>query len=453
MTPNPRNAKPSEPTSLSELSGWGRRPVVRAEERLSEDLAAAGADVVLSRGLGRSYGDASLPADGPALGTRRADRILAFDPDTGVLRAEAGLSLRALNALFPARGFASPVSPGTQDVTLGGMVASDVHGKNHHVAGTIGAHVRALRVRTAEGRVLGVSEASEPELFRATLGGMGLTGHLLEVELALARIPSFWIRQWKRPVANVEELCAVLREASAREPFTMSWLDTTARGASLGRGVVIAGRYADPDEAPADTPRMRERLAVPFDLPAWAVAPWSIRLFNFGYGRAQRWLARDGLVHPQPFFYPLDAIRAWNRLYGRRGLVQYQCVVPSDGDGRVFRGLLEVMSEHGGASPVSVIKDCGAEGRGMLSFPMPGMSLALDLPYRPGKTQALVDALNERVIDAGGRIYLTKDALTRREHFARMEPRLAAWNAVRRKWDPDGRLRSALSRRLLDEVA
>jgi FAD/FMN-containing dehydrogenase len=454
--PPPAHTEPSAlatPSALSTLSGWGRRPVVRAEERLSEDLEAASADVVLTRGHGRSYGDASLPADGPALGTRRADRVLAFDADTGVLRAEAGLSLRALNALFPPRGWSAPVSPGTQDVTLGGMVASDIHGKNHHVAGTIGAHVRALRMRTADGRLLEVRDDTEPELFRATLGGMGLTGHVLEVELALQRVPSFWIRQWTRRVTNVEELCAALREASAAEPFTMTWLDTTARGAALGRGIVIAGRHAEPDEAPAEAPRMRQRFAVPFDLPGWVVAPWSIRTFNFLWGRAQRFLSRDGLVHPQPFFYPLDGIRHWNRLYGRRGLVQYQCVVPMDGDARVFRRLLEVMSEHGGASPVSVIKDCGAEGRGMLSFPMPGMSLALDLPFRPGKTQALVDALNERVIDAGGRIYLTKDALTRREHFARMEPRLARWNEVRRKWDPERRLRSVLSRRLLDEEA
>jgi FAD/FMN-containing dehydrogenase len=434
-----------------ELSGWGRHPVVRAEEWESEDLERASADAVLSRGLGRSYGDASLPVGGGALGTRRADRILAFEPATGVLRAEAGFSLRALNAIFPARGFATPVSPGTQYVTLGGMVASDVHGKNHHVAGCIGDHVRALRMRVADGRVLEVRDDTEPELFRATLGGMGLLGHVLEVELGLERIPSFWIRQRSQRVAHLDELVAVMREASERWPFSMAWLDTTARGASLGRGIVIVGRYAEPDEAPAETPVLRERVAVPFDLPKWFVAPWSIELFNFLYYRWHGTRVHEGVVHPQPFFYPLDAVRHWNRLYGRRGLVQYQCVVPVNDDASTFRKLLETMRQHGGASPVSVIKDCGAEGRGTLSFPMPGMSLALDLPYRPGRTEALVDALNEQVIDAGGRIYLTKDSLTRREHFARMEPRLAAWREVRHKWDPERRFASALSRRLLDE--
>src|SRR5262249_7616586 len=196
-----------------ELCGWGRYPVVHAEQRESEDLETASAGASLSRGLGRSYGDAWLPVagQGPALCTRRADRILAFDPDTGVLRAEAGLSLRALNEVFPARGWASPVSPGTQYVTLGGMVASDVHGKNHHVAGCFGEYVRALRIRVGDGRVLEIDEASEPELFRATLGGMGLTGHLLEVEVQLERIPSFWIWGRRERARDLDELLSILR--------------------------------------------------------------------------------------------------------------------------------------------------------------------------------------------------------------------------------------------------
>ncbi len=439
---------------MREISGWGRVPRVLADEEVSSRLELASADATLTRGLGRSYGDASLPAEAGArvLGTRRGDHILAFDPERGVLRAEAGFSLRELNEIFPPRGWATPVTPGTQYVTLGGMVASDVHGKNHHVAGCFGEHVRALRMRVGDGRVLEVSEETEPELFRATLGGMGLTGHVLEVEVQLERIPSFWIRRRSERAGSLDELLERLAGASEHWPFTLAWLDTTASGAALGRGIVTAGRYAEPDEAPAEPPRMRERFAVPFDLPGWFVGPWSIRPFNHLYYRWHGALAREGVVHPQPFFYPLDAVLHWNRLYGRRGLVQYQCVVPESGDPALFRRLLEVMSEHGGASPVSVIKNCGAQGRGMLSFPMLGMSLALDLPYRPGRTEALVDALNERVIAAGGRIYLAKDALTRRTDFARMEPRLAHWNEVRRKWDPERRIESALSRRLLDET-
>jgi decaprenylphospho-beta-D-ribofuranose 2-oxidase len=435
---------------MKEICGWGRYPVVRAEEREAEDLEAASAGAALSRGLGRSYGDASLPAGGAALCTRRADRILSFDPDSGVLRAEAGLSLRALNDVFPARGWASPVSPGTQYVTLGGMVASDVHGKNHHAAGCFGEHVRALRMRVGDGRVLEIDEASEPDLFRATLGGMGLTGHILEVEVQLERIPSFWIWGRSERVADLDELLAALKAASSRSPFAAAWVDATARGSALGRGIVTSGRYAEAHEAPASPPRLRERLAVPFDLPGWFVGPWSIRAFNLLYFHAYRAKTVEHVIHPQPFFYPLDEVRDWNRLYGRRGMVQYQCVIPAHADPATFRRLLEVVSRMGGASPVSVIKDCGREGRGMISFPMAGMSLALDLPYRVGQTESLVDALNEIVVAARGRIYLTKDALTRRDHFAAMEPRLARWNDVRRKWDPERRLSSALAQRLLD---
>ena len=428
--------------------------MVRADERLPEDLEAGSADVGLCRGLGRSYGDASLPdrEGAPVLGTRHGDAILRFDPETGVLRAEAGLSLRALNEIFPARGWATPVTPGTQYVTLGGMVAADVHGKNHCQAGTFGEHVRALRLRVGDGRVLEVSEASEPELFRATLGGLGLTGHILEVEVQLERIQSFWIWRRSERVASLDALLDRMAETREEWPFTVAWFDTTARGAALGRGILSCGRYAEPGEAPAEPPQMRERASVPFDLPGWFVAPWSIRLFNALYYAAHGAGVKEGVVHPQPFFYPLDAVLHWNRLYGRRGMVQYQCVIPFESGHAGLRRLLERITASGSASPVSVIKEMGAEGKGLLSFPAPGITVALDLPYRSGETEALVDALNEEVIRLGGRIYLAKDALTRREHYARMDPRLAHWNAVREKWDPEGRIASALSRRLLDDA-
>jgi FAD/FMN-containing dehydrogenase len=442
--------------AMQELSGWGRVPRVPGVESAPEDLERGSAEVSLSRGLGRSYGDASLPAvpGGHVMTTRRADRILAFDPRSGVLRAEAGLSLLELNRLFPQRGWASPVQPGTQYITLGGMTASDVHGKNHHLVGSFGEHVRALRMRVPDGRVLEVNEASEPELFRATLGGMGLTGHILEVEVQLQPIPSPWIWGGTRPMRDLDELVETIRSESQRWPFTMAWGDCTARGAAMGRGILTVGRYAEPREAPREPPVMRERVAVPFDLPSWVVAPWSIRIFNPLYYHARRRLAHDAtILHPQPFFYPLDAIRHWNRLYGKRGFSQYQCVLPLEQDGRAYRRFFDVLTSLGGVSPVAVVKDCGAEGRGLLSFPMPGITVALDLPFRPGWTQSVVDALNRVVIEAGGRIYLTKDALTRPEDLRRMEPRLDAFLEIRRKWDPDGRIRSAQSVRLMGDVA
>jgi FAD/FMN-containing dehydrogenase len=442
-----------EDFAVRSLSGWGCFPRVDGIERLSEDLEAITASASLTRGLGRSYGDSSLPAasGGEIAGSRLADRILAFDPATGILRAEAGLSLRALNAVFLARGFASPVVPGTQFVTLGGMVASDVHGKNHHVAGCIGEHVRALRMRVADGRILDVSDETERELFRATLGGMGLTGHILEVELRLEKIPSPWLWRETEPAPNLDVLVDGLREASRSWPFTASWADCAKAGPNLGRGFVTRARWATPEEARREAPVLRERFAVPFTMPDALICRPTVRAFNSLWHRLHLRPTR-GIAHPQPFFHTLDGIAAWNRLYGPSGFSQYQCVLPLDDDGRAYRRLFDVFVRHCGASPVTVIKDCGAEGRGLLSFPKPGISIAFDVPQRGARTQALVDRMNEVVIQAGGRIYLTKDALTRREHFLAMEPRFAAWNEIRRKWDPHGTLRSAQSVRLFGDA-
>jgi FAD/FMN-containing dehydrogenase len=443
---------------MTRLEGWGRVPTVEGRERLGESLAEVCRAATLTRGLGRSYGDASLPARPGALvaGTRLGDRVLAFDRASGVLRAEAGFRLEQLERLTRPAGWVSPVVPGTRYVTLGGMVASDVHGKNHHVAGCIGAHVRALRMQLADGRELEIGPEREPELFAATIGGMGLTGHILEVELALLAVARPWIVTEEETAPDLATLVAALRAASRSWPYTVAWVDGLARGRNLGRGVLIKGRWAAADEAPADLPARSPAdasIAVPFDLPGWVLGPWSVRAFDEIYYRLHRWRPRRGLVHPDGFFYPLDALLHWNRLYGAQGLVQHQCVLPVDGDEGIITRYFETLTRHGGASFLTVLKDCGAEGRGLLSFPRPGLSVALDLPMRGAATQALVDALNRHVLDAGGRIYLAKDALTRREDFAAMEPRLAAFDAVRRKWDPERRLRSALSVRLLGDAA
>lgn len=440
---------------MSTIAGWGRYPIVQGTERRSEDLEAATRDALLVRGLGRSYGDASLPPlEGQTvINSTLADRLIAFEPETGILRTEAGFSLFDLNRLFLQRGWATPVSPGTQFVTLGGMVASDVHGKNHHVKGCFGEHVRALRMRVADGRILEVTEANESELFRATLGGMGLTGHILEVEVQLEAIPSAWIFRESLQVYNLAELITNLRESSLDWPFTACWVDSMKRGPQMGRGIVTRGRWAEPHEAPAKPPRPRKGPAVPIDFPGWVLSSLTISAFNSLYFHKHGRSLKRGVVHPWTFSYPLDAIGSWNRIYGRRGFAQYQCVLPVENDPSVVQRFFEVMTSSGGASFLTVVKDCGAEGKGMLSFPRPGISIALDLPMHADKTQAITDALNEVVIAAGGRIYLTKDALTRPDHFRAMEPRLDAWNAVRKKWDPDGLIRSALSVRLLGDEA
>ena len=435
---------------LRELSGWGQHPVVQGVERVSEDLPEITRDAILSRGLGRAYGDASLPPEGASAhvaGTPLADRLLSFDPETGWLRAEAGLSLKSLNEIFLPRGWVSPVSPGTAFITLGGMVASDVHAKNHHVVGCFGAHVRALRMRVADGRILEVTAENEPELFHATFGGMGLTGHVLEVEFRMTPVPSPWIWYESERVGSIDELLPQLVDAGRDWPSTVAWMDCTARGAALGRGILMKGRWATSAEAPETKPPRPPALLIPWRLPSGLVNRYSLRVANsFWYwkhgGRRQ-----VGIGTPDWWFHPLDNVAHWHRVFGARGFTQYQCVIP--GDVHVYRDFLALFQRSGGSSFVTVLKDCGAAGKGPLSFPQPGASLALDIPIQGEKTRRLVARLNEFVLQHGGRIYLAKDAFTSAEHFRAMYPRIAEWEAVRRRWDPDGRLASAQSRRLL----
>lgn len=415
-----------------ELSGWGRTPIVQAQALVSEDLDRSTLGTSLSRGLGRSYGDSSLPAssDAAVTGTARADRVLAFDPATRILRAEAGFSFEQLYRLFLPRGYFTPVSPGTQFVTLGGAVAADVHGKNHHVAGCFGAHVTGLRMRVADDRIVDCSPTVNEDLFRATIGGMGLTGHVLEVEVRLDQVPTPWIWSESSRIGDIDAFMQALKESAAVWPQTVGWIDCLASGARLGRGILIKGRWAAPDEAPPSTPKPKPRIRVPFELPSGLLNPFTVRTFNAAYFWKQPQLTR-GIVHPETYFYPLDQLREWYRLYGHRGMTQYQCVLPDAAGPDAPRRFLEVLVRSGGASPLCVIKDCGPEGLGLLSFPKKGTSIAVDIPVRDG-TQALIDALNEQVLRDGGRIYLAKDAFTRAEHFHAMEPRLAAFRADRK---------------------
>ncbi len=419
--------------------GWAGHPQVAGYARTSEDLAAITEGAVLTRGLGRSYGDAALPPAGAHVVavSSRADRILRLDLEADVLRAEAGVSLRALDSVLLPRGRAFPVSPGTEDVTLGGMVAADVHGKNHHHDGSLGGHVRALRLRVADGRVLDVSRVSEPELFRATLGGMGLTGHILEAEIALMRIPTPWMVAAAERLPDVRTLLARLPQEASRWRYTAGWVDALAGG----RALLFRARWAETREAPRAAPRPRPPRRLPRFL---RIGRRSVRLFNaFAWRRAS---GEERLSSPYDVLYPLDRVRGWNRLYGRRGFVQYQCLLSNARAVEDFFARLRDLR----ASPfLSVVKDCGPAGEGMLSFPGPGFSVAVDLPLGPA-TQGVVDGLAEFVVAAGGRIYLAKDALTRASHFRAMEPRLEAWERVRAHWDPERRLRSALGARLLE---
>jgi len=417
---------------------------------LLEDLSHA--PKALFRGLGRSYGDSSLPPTSNPLvvNTTRANRIVRFDGDAGLLRAEAGLSLYDLNRVFLPRGWFVPVTPGTQFVTLGGMVAADVHGKNHHVDGCIGQHLTRLELRLADGQVLECGPDLERELFLATVSGMGLTGQILEVELPLRRIPTPWIWQESERVEDIDEYVTKLKEAAEHWPMTVGWIDCLSRGAHMGRGILMKGRWAQSHEAPTAFPRELPNVRFPFQAPELVLSRLAVQAFNFGYYWKHLPRKKTGLVDPFAFFYPLDFVKDWNLVYGRRGLTQYQCVLPDSAGPDAARRFLEVLTQRGGASFLCVIKDCGPESAAYLSFPMKGMSVALDIAVRDD-TQALVDALNEFVLSVGGRIYLAKDHFTRPEHFRAMEKRLDRFLEVRHKWDPQLCFKSAQSVRLFGD--
>jgi decaprenylphospho-beta-D-ribofuranose 2-oxidase len=437
------------------LSGWGRQQWVETPLVAAEDLKRGSAGAALSRGLGRAYGDAALPSPrqaGVVMKTTPADRILAFDPVTGILRVEAGISVGELTRLLLDRGWFLPVVPGTRFVTLGGMVAADVHGKNHHVAQSFGRHVRALAIRAGDGRVYECSRSAHADLFLATIGGMGLTGHVLEVELEMQRVPSAWIYEESERFASLDEVFAALRAASAAWPMTVAWIDTSAAGPHTGRGIVARGRWAEPAEAQARRRRTGgSGIGIPFDLPNGLVNPFTIGVLNALWYHKHGSRKRQHFVAPETFFWPLDMVREWNRVFGRRGFIQYQCVLPSEV--QIFREFLALFRSWRACSFVTVLKDCGAEGEGMLSFLKPGTTIALDIPVRKVEhARAMTRAFNELVLAHGGRIYLAKDSFTEADHFRRMYPRVDAWQAIRHRYDPHAHIGSAMADRLLGDL-
>ncbi len=279
---------------------------------------------------------------------------------------------------------------------------------------------------------------------------MGLLGHVLEVEFAFHRISSPWLWMESERVPGVDEFLGSLTRAAAAFPMSMGWIDCLSRGKSMGRGIMMAGRWATREEAPAAPPVEAKKKSFPADLPNFALNPVTAKLFNTAYYWRHVRRRSAGIVAPDPFFYPLDAILDWNRAYGSRGFTQYQCVLPRAAGAPAVRDFMRLLTKLGGASPLCVIKDCGPEGKGVLSFPLEGTSIAVDMAVAPD-LQRIIDSLNEFVIAAKGRIYLTKDRFTRAAHFQAMEPRLPAFLALREKWDPKRQLRSAQSVRLFGD--
>lgn len=407
------------------FESWGRLPKVNQQvyplhqrEQTPPLLNAPR----LPYGNGRSYGDVGLNDQGWLLATRGLDRFIAFNPSTGVLQCEAGVLLSEIIALVLPQGFFLAVTPGTQFVTVGGAIANDVHGKNHHCAGTFGEHVLALTLLRSSGECLALSPGQP--LFHATVGGMGLTGLITQATLQLQRISSPFIAGDSIKFANLAEFFTLSAAAEAHWQYTVAWVDCAASGSQLGRGIFMRG-----NPAPAlAQPKMRSAprvLRVPFDPPISLINRASLTAFNTLYYGKQRKPIQPCLWHWQPFFYPLDAVLEWNRIYGPRGFYQYQCVVPPAHAQDSIAEMLKLIARSGQGSFLAVLKVFGTRPAvGLMSFPRPGATLALDFPNLGEKTLHLLSALDCITRAAGGAVYPAKDARMSRDAFADYFPRL-----------------------------
>lgn len=453
------------------LAGWGRHPVrhcrletAREAADVCRHIKRAGAETLIARGNGRAYGDAALNEQ-LTLSMLGLDRMQRFDPATGMLRCEAGVLLADVIATFLPRGWFPPVVPGTKFVTVGGMVAADVHGKNHHCDGSFGNHVESLLIATGDGQVRRCSRAEDPELFHATQGGMGLTGVILSVTFRLLPVASAFLESETVATRDLGEAMALFEAAEGANawPFNVAWMDCVGTGSRHGRCVYSQGRFAAVDALPPA--RRRTPLAASSAAPlpmAWgAVSPFlrqgPMRAFNRLYyalsARSSRRSHRRnaakhaGHTHFDPFFFPLDRLRSWNLAYGTKGFVQHQCVLPHAASRAGIEALLKEMDRAGQGAFLAVLKLFGAGNNAPMSFPMRGYTLALDLPMRR-ETPALLEALDAVVEAHGGRVYLAKDAHTTPRRLRQGYPGLDRFGDIRARVGSDAKFASALSRRL-----
>lgn len=400
---------------------WGRtlrglhrvaRPSFRDE--VSPLLGEAAGHGLLATGLRRSYGDSGLNIGGGMIDMSRLDRLIDFDPASGIVTAEAGMSLAELNRWSLARGWFVPVTPGTKWVTFGGCVANDVHGKNHHTAGTFGRWVRRLGLLRSDGTHQSLGPEDNTGLFAATVGGLGLTGIVTHVTLQLRRVPGTAIATETIPFGGIDDFFALVQKGSPHE-YSVAWIDCLASGRALGRGLLTLADHSNPA---TPKPERRPGPTLPFDLPDFVLNRLSVSAFNRLYLTAGRMRAGEAVVPMESYFYPLDRIGAWNRMYGARGMFQYQSVVPPGTARAATTEMLRQISRAGEGSFLVVLKTFGSlPSPGMLSFPMEGTTLALDFPNRGETTHALLDRLDAIILEAGGRLYPAKDGRLPRKMF------------------------------------
>ena len=428
---------------MKPVSSWGRLDALPHEVVELQDRDGVAAELARHRpgiayGMGRSYGDACLNPDGVLWSTRRLDRFIAFDPASGVLVCEAGVVLRDIQRLAIPRGWSLPVLPGTQLVTVGGAIANDVHGKNHHLMGTFGEHVSALRLARTDGETIECGPDLRPDLFAATVAGLGLTGVITQAELQLRPVSGPWLEAETIAYSGLAEFFALSDSSEADWEHTVSWIDCTSAGPL--RGLFMRANPTDRRDRPPWRERQRR---MPLTPPVSLVNGLTLRPFNTLYFSLNKRRSGRRIVHCEPFLYPLDSILEWNRLYGPRGFFQYQSVVPRAAALDATQEMLDAIAKSGEGSFLAVLKTFGdRKPAGLMSFPQPGVTLALD--FRNSRAvPALFERLDAIVRRAGGRLYLAKDARMPRDLFEASYPNLAEFARHR---DPGAS--SAMSRRL-----
>ncbi len=423
-------------------SGWGRalsaKGRVARPERLSDLAQLSQETPAPAFGQLRSYGDAALNDGGPAVDMTRLDRMINFDPDTGIVHVEAGMPIGDMGRLFAARGWIPPVMPGTGFATVGGCIANDVHGKNHHVVGSFGQHVTEITLMM-NGKTKKVTPDKTATLFKATVGGLGQTGVIVSAKIRLMPCKGDMMVLTERRIDGWDQFLDALDHSHA--DYTVGWIDATAKGNGLGRGILEEGEITS-----GVSPKTKKARAVPINAPQWALSGPVVRAFNEAYFRRVSAKGRTTVKPIAEPFFPLDAIHNWNRLYGKRGFHQFQCVVPL-AQAPALRLMLERIANSGLASPLAVLKRMGAGRAGYLSFPMQGYTLAVDFPARQGSAQ-LIGELQDMTSDAQGRVYFAKDALASGGAVRAMYPEHGEWLKAVSKADPDQAMVTDLVRRL-----
>lgn len=430
-----------------QLAGWGRYPssevrvtAIKTEDDLARTLRQANG-LCIARGMGRSYGDSSLAPH--VIDLRQHDHFLGFDSDRGTVRCDAGATLAAILEVIVPRGWFLPVTPGTGFVSVGGAIASDVHGKNHHRDGSFADFVESLRVMIPNGELVTCSDEENAELFHATAGGMGLCGIIVDADLKLRRIQSGFVDE---RIVKTSDLCDTLAclDENDQATYVVAWLDANKRGTARGRALVMIGEHAQDDDFKI---HRKPHARVPFDLPSMCSNRLVMRLFNSLYYERIRTRTTTRRTHYEPYFYPLDRLRDWNRLYGRAGLLQHQSVVPRASAGEAIEALLSCLAASRLGSPLAVLKALGEGNENYLSFPRAGYTLTMDFK-RSDSALALMGRLDDIVLTHGGRMYLAKDACMSESTFKRSYPAWEAFQAVRERHGALGRFSSLQAQRL-----